>query len=315
MISYSLVNLFKNQKRKSIKAVQNSELLANQWLIEDKEYLSLNISLIENLEKFVAADFKLQEKDGIIAIINNFNWTEILKSKNNNENIYKKDNYSNHNSIYNDESKESKKINNNSNNDKTPSNQNIILKNKILKLKEDTIHLRSLSIECKINLLMSGESSFYIFSRCSEELSGNTAVCCISKELESARKFISFGVLEKNDNKIFCFKNLKKQEIPRQANHIKSLDISEIKFNFIDNGDNRCFVFLNGQELLNSNLLLIGDFFVPIDTQSNLMFGASGDLVSIKNLVIKHSYRNSYINYKNNNTNDSVQSCSCCIII
>ena len=48
---------------------------------------------------------------------------------------------------------------------------------------------------------------------------------------------------------------MKKQEIPRQDNHIKSLDISEIKFNFIDNGDNRCFVFLNGQELFNSNLV------------------------------------------------------------
>ena len=162
---------------------------------------------------------------------------------------------------------------------------------------------------------MSGESTFYIFSRCNEKLSENTTICCISKELESARKFISFGVLEKNDNKIYCFKNLKKQEIPRQDNHIKSLDISEIKFNFIDNGDNRCFVFLNGQELFNSNLILVGDFFIPIDTKSNLMFGVSGDLVSIKNLSIKHSYRNSYINCRNNNTNDSVQSCSCCIII
>lgn len=162
---------------------------------------------------------------------------------------------------------------------------------------------------------MSGECSFYIFSRCSEKLSENTAVCCISKEFESARKFISYGVLEKKVNKMYSFKNLKKQEIPKQDNHIKSLDISEIKFNFIDNGDNRCFVFLNGQESFNSNLLLVGDFFVPIDAQSNLMFGVSGDLVSIKSLSIRHSYRNSYINYRNNNTNDSIQSCSCCNII
>ena len=290
--------------------------MVNQWFIEDKEYLSKNISLIDNLEKFVAADFKIQEKDGMVTIINSFNWASIVKNKNNNENIYKKDNYSNNNnSIYNnEESKESKKINNNSNSDKTPINQNIILKNKIIELKDDSIHLRSLSVECEINLLMSGESCFYIFSRCNKKLSENTAICCISKELESARKFISYGVLEKNNNEIYCFKNLKKQEIPRQDNHIKSLDISEIKFNFIDNGDNRCFVFLNGQELFNSNLLLVGDFFVPIDSSSNLMFGVSGDLVSIKNLVIKHSYRNSFINYRNNNTNDSVQSCSCCNI-
>ena len=35
---------------------------------------------------------------------------------------------------------------------------------------------------------------------------------------------------------VYCFKNLKKQEIPRQYNHIKTLDISEIKFVFIDKG-------------------------------------------------------------------------------
>ena len=291
--------------------------MINQWFLEDKEYLLKNFSLINNLEKFVAADFKLQEKDGIITILNSFNWTEIAKSKNNNENIYKKDNYSNHNSINNnEESKESKKINNNTNNDKASNNQNIILKNKIIKLKEDSIHLRSLSVDCEVNLLMSGESTFFIFSRCNENLSENTAVCCISKELESARKFISFGIVEKNDKEKYCFKNMKKQEIPKQNNHIKSLDISEIKFNFIDNGDYRCFVFLNEQELLNSNLLLVGDFFVPIDTQSNIMFGVSGDLISIKKLAIKHSYRNSYINYiNNNNTNDSIQSCNCCNLI
>ena len=205
--------------------------MINQWFLEDKEYLLKNFSIINNLEKFVAADFKLQEKDGIITILNSFNWTEIAKSKNNNENIYKKDNYSNHNSINNnEESKESKKINNNTNNDKASINQNIILKNKIIKLKEDSIHLRSLSVDCEVNLLMSGESIFYIFSRYNENLSENTAVCCISKELESARKFISFGIVEKNDKEKYCFKNMKKQEIPKQNNHIKSLDISEIKF-------------------------------------------------------------------------------------
>lgn len=302
--------------------MQNHEIMINQWLDEDKEHLTKSISLIDDLGDFYESDFILEEKDGIINISNIFKWKEIIKNNNSNSNnrenkkINKKDNYNNNNnSIYNnEESKESKKINN-SNSDKSLLNQNIILKNKILRLKEDSIYLRSLSVECEINLLMSGESNFYIFSRCDDKLSEITAVCCISKELESARKFISFGVLEKVENEKFCFKNIKKQEIPRQNNHIKTLDISEIKFIFIDNGDNRCFVFLNEQELMNSNLFLVGDFFVPIDTQSNLMFAVSGDLISIKNLVIKQAYRNSYINYKNNNTNDSIQSCSCCNII
>ena len=295
--------------------MQNNELMVNQWFNEDKEFLSKNYSLIDHLDKFYAADFKLQEKEGMITILNKFNWIDIIQKNNNYE---KRENYSNRNSNYNnnnEESKESKK-NNNTNSDKTPVNQNIILKNKILKLKEDSIYLRSLSVECEINLLMSGESNFYIFSRCQGQFSENTAVCCISKELESARKFISFGVLEKKEGGgEYSFKNLKKQEIPKQGNHIKTLDISEIKFDFIDNGDNKCFVFLSEQELLNSHLFLVGDFFVPIDTQSNLMFAVSGDLISIKQLVIKHTFRNAYINHRNNNVNDSVQTCSCCNII
>ena len=298
--------------------MQNHELMINQWFKEDKKYLSKNISLIDNLEDFYAADFNLQEKDGIITISNNFDWKEIINKKN--DKIYKKDNYSISNSINNkEESKESKKYNKKTNNDKSQINQNIILKNKIIGLKEDSIFLRSLSVECEINLLMSGESYFYIFSRCNDKFSEFTAVCCISKELESARKFISFGVLEKKedeeeDKEIYYFKNLKKQEIPHQDNHIKTLDISEIKFIFIDNGDNRCFVFLIEQEMLNSNLFLVGDFFIPIDTKSNLLFAVNGDLVSIKKLIIKQSYRNSYMNYRSNNTSESVQSCSCCNI-
>ena len=297
--------------------MQNNELMVNQWFNEDKEHISKNYSLIDNLDKFYAADFKLQEKEGMITISNNFNWVDIIKKNSNSHNNEKKENYSNSNRNYhnnNEESKESKK--NNTNSDKSLANQNIILKNKILKLKEDSIYLRSLSIECEINLLMSGESNFYIFSRTQGQLSENTAVCCISKELESARKFISFGVLEKKDGgEVYCFKNLKKQEIPKQDNHIKTLDISEIKFVFIDNGDNKCFVFLSEQELLNSNLFLVGDFFIPVDTQSNLMFAVSGDLISIKKLVIKHTFRNSYFNFRNNNVKDSVQTCSCCNIL
>ena len=266
--------------------MENNELMINQWLNEDKEQLSIYISLIDNLTKFYAADFKLKEKEGLINIFNTFNWNEIIKKNNNNEykNNNKRDNYSYHNSNNNDESRESKK-NNNTVSDKSPINQNILLKNKIIRLKEECIYLRSLSVECEINLLMSGESSFYIFSRCCDKFSDSTTVCCISKELESARKFISFGVLEKKQENIFYFKNLKKQEIPHQDNYLKSLDISEIKFIFIDNGDNRCFVFLTGQELLNSNLFLVGDFYVPIDYKSNLMFAASGDLISIKRFL------------------------------
>ena len=187
-------------------------------------------------------------------------------------------------------------------------NHNIILKNKIICLDEDCIAIKSLSLELKISILMSGESNFYIFTRCkSSGFDECTTVCCISKELKSARKFISFAVLEKNENDNFLIKNLKKQEIPHQTHHIEDLDLSEISFTFLDNGDNRVFVYLK-EELQNSNMQLMGDFYEPINTMSNMMLACSGDLVSLKELEIRHIQRDLYVNERNGN-NVNVQCC------
>ena len=204
--------------------------------------------------------------------------------------------------------------NHNKTNENELQSQNIILKNKIIKLDENKLNLRSLSVQCEINILMSGESNFYIFSRCNDNFDNKTLVCYISKELESARKFISFAVLEEGNENNFFIKNIKKQEIPRQENYIKALDISEIKFIFIDNGDNKCYVFLDEQEQ-NSNLILIGDFYIPVTDNCNIMFGVSGDLISLKKLVIKQTLRNSYMNLRNNGRNNSnVPACNCCFV-
>ena len=259
----------------------------NQWLIEDKEYLKLKISISDSLEEFVSGDLELEETENQIELNQIVNWDKI-------------------------EIKDQKNTNNKTNENELQS-QNIILKNKIIRLQENKLNLRCLSVQCEINILMSGESNFFIFSRCTENFNNQTVVCYISKELESARKFISFAILEENNNK-FIIKNLKKQEIPRQENYIKALDISEIKFIFVDNGDNKCYVFLDEQEQ-NSNLILIGDFYVPITHKSNIMFGVSGDLISLKKLIIKQTVRNSYMSLRNsgkNNTN--VPACNCCNI-
>ena len=47
---YILGCLFKNQKRKSFITMQNNELMVNQWFNEDKEHVSKNYSLIDNLD-------------------------------------------------------------------------------------------------------------------------------------------------------------------------------------------------------------------------------------------------------------------------
>jgi hypothetical protein len=99
-----------------------------------------------------------------------------------------------------------------------PSN-NIILKNKIIKLSESFFNLRSLSVEAELNFLMAGESCFYIFSRGQNEFCKEMSVCYINKELDSNRKFINFAILQEteDDQSYFSMKTLKKQEIPKQG--------------------------------------------------------------------------------------------------
>ena len=270
----------------------------NAWLKEDKEYLSKKYSISNDINQFQCADFEIEETDNIISIKKKYNWKPInVKNSNrdNNSLDLNKDN--------NDDNKEIKSENDN--------NHNIILKNKIICLDEDCLAIRSLSLELKISILMSGESNFYIFTRCKESgFDECTAVCCISKELKSARKFISFAVLEKEDDDTFFIKTLKKQEIPHQTHHIEDLDLSELSFTFLDNGDNRCFVYLK-EEMQNSNMQLMGDFYEPIKEMSNLMLACSGDLVSLKELEIRHIQRDLYVNERNSN-NVNVQ---CCQII
>lgn len=243
--------------------------------------MSQSFSVVDDVSKFQCANFELDDSESIKTLMSSLNWEPINISSNNNDE--KSENDFNH---------------------------NIILKNKIISLNDDYIALRSLGLEVKLSLLMSGESNLYIFTRCKQsEFSEATAICCISKELESARKFISFSILVKKDNDDgFSIRNLKKQEIPHQDNYIKTLDLSEIEFVFIDNGDNRCFVFLTKQDQ-NSNLLMLGDFYEPFLDKSNVMLGGSGDLISIKKMEIKQTNRDFFVNYRNMN-NENIQCCN-----
>ncbi len=93
------------------------------------------------------------------------------------------------------------------------------MKNKIIKLNTSIFNLRCLGLELEINLLMAGESCFYMFTRGTDCFSNEMTVCYIHKELESSRKFINFAILEMNefDKSVFVIKTLKKQEIPKQG--------------------------------------------------------------------------------------------------
>ena len=282
-----------------------------KWFKEDEEFLTQKFSIINDIQKFQCADFELNELESIKSIPINLNWNPISIKNNNNliDGENNKDNNEENKDLINKDNNDNNENNENNNELKSENdnNHNIILKNKIISLNDEYIMLRSIGMEVKITLLMSGESNFFIFSRCIQsEFSELTTVCCISKELESARKFISFAVLEKKkEEEGFLIKNLKKQEIPHQNNYIKTLDLSEISFVFIDNGDNKTFVFLNKQEQ-NTNMLLLGDFYEPIEEKCNVMLACSGDLISLKEVEINQVKRDSYVNNMNN---ENIQCC------
>ena len=95
---------------------------------------------------------------------------------------------------------------------------NLILKNKIIKLERTCLNLRNMALNLSLEIIMSGESSLTIFSRVSDELTCEATVCQITKEMDSSRKFLNFGVLlKKRDTENFNMKTIRKQEIPKHG--------------------------------------------------------------------------------------------------
>lgn len=169
---------------------------------------------MKEIEKFISADFEVEDiknekclKPSNLKSINLVSsWFSIKSKKSEKTEMPDKSRISLRNSGF-------------INDSNSQSEDNIILKNKIIKLECPTINLRSIGLEIEINFYMSGESTFYLFSRSIEDFSSEMAVCYINKELESARKFINFAIVEKFENQTYL-KTLKKQEIPKQSNNL-----------------------------------------------------------------------------------------------
>ena len=87
-----------------------------------------------------------------------------------------------------------------------------------MKLNESLTDLLKFGMSIKFDIIMSGESWFYIFSRLENDYSSNTILCYINKDFDTQRKFLNFGLLSKNkDKKNFTLKTLRKQEIPKNG--------------------------------------------------------------------------------------------------
>ena len=94
---------------------------------------------------------------------------------------------------------------------------------------------------------LTGLANLWIVSRCESNIEECSAICLISKEQGSSRKFISFGKLKTENGKKRVIIQ-RKQEIPKIDNVSFGEDINEMVVEFIDNGDNRLFVSVENEE-------------------------------------------------------------------
>ena len=53
---------------------------------------------------------------------------------------------------------------------------------------------------------------------------------------------------------------------------------------------------------------MLGDFYEPIEEKCNVMLASSGDLISLKEIEISQTKRDSYVNYRNMNS-ENIQCC------
>jgi hypothetical protein len=194
----------------------------------------------------------------------------------------------------------------------TNNKHNLIFRNKIIKITDNDINLRSLALKCTFRLLLSGECQFFIFSRVrnENEFNENNLVCFISKEIDSSKIYVNFAAFENLTGNKYKLYTIKKEEVLNQKKYNKYLDVTEIYFHFIDNGDNNCTFYFPYQNI--GNQYFTSDFYYPQFELCNLFIAVNGDLISIKEMNVVPIEKDIPLNevkYKQLDINKSV----CCL--
>ena len=263
---FSIGLLYKERKLKTIEKLKQHKANYSTWLTQDKLNHSLFKSIsLYNMTSFLSSNFECNcNKTNQYIISIDKDWS-IMNMKHN------RSSYTSNGSI----------------NINTSTTNNLLLRNKIIKLSNNNINLRTFTLKCTFRLLLSGESYFFIFSRTKNEndFNENTLVCFISKEIESSRIFVNYAVFEQPiDNNKLHLHIIKKQEIPNQKHYNNCIDVTDVYFNFIDNGNDNCIMFFPYQKSYHQNF--IADFYYPQYELCNLYIAVSGDLISLKELNI-----------------------------
>ena len=74
---------FKERQEKSIKAVNDNKENLSKWLNEDKDGLNLDVTIIDNLDKFQSSDFELNEEKNKRILSQIQEWSDIKLPENN----------------------------------------------------------------------------------------------------------------------------------------------------------------------------------------------------------------------------------------
>jgi hypothetical protein len=177
--------------------------------------------------------------------------------------------------------------------EETDINQNskgIEIRNLIFASNEE-LNLKTMRVENYFDIILKGESTFWLITRSSDVLNKFSAVIKISKEDRCQKVFASFGtfVFDAKDN--MYFKVFLKQQLINYSKtknkYYYDNDICELKGNILDCGDDRIRAkfFLNDSKIENT---IDGDFFLPVYDKFKVMIAGAGQSTIVKAFYAKH---------------------------
>ena len=195
-------------------------------------------------------------------------------------------------------------------------------------------------IEINANFILEGESEFWIFTRCFVKKDINESInfdissvnnepdivfnkysslIKIIKERYSNKCFVTFGTFcenSKDPNQISYKTFLKRQLVNfNENNNFKYLenDICEFNVNITDNGSENieAKISMNSDNKYNS---IIGNFYLPTNKRSKILFCGEGQSIILKRLTIHNFDKNEQIHQFETLFSFDQKSCTCCNI-
>jgi len=190
---------------------------------------------------------------------------------------------------------------------------------------DDNVNLISLASDIYFDIVLRGESSFWIILRSSVEFNKYSAILKFTKEDKCQKVFVSYGTFVIDHNGKSIFKVFLKQQLINYNKNTKNRmyvenDMCEIRANVFDNGDDKIKAKIYLNESRSDNHIL-GSFFLPIYDKSKIMIAGSGQSVLVKAFVVKQVKREGEINSNNvkdsgarDTSNVERRNCDCCLV-